>query len=184
MTHDGEPRVARRDFLTTASTLAMAGGLCAGYGTAGAMAARYLFPARPRAFEWVFLATLDRLKPGDSLVYSAPAGEKIALARQGSGTTEADFIALSSTCPHLGCQVHWEPQNDRFFCPCHNGVFDPSGVATGGPPAEAHQSLPRYSLKVENGLLYIQVPVERLTSPSGAKVAFLVEDSVGQPFTA
>jgi len=66
--------------------------------------------------------------------------------------------ALSSTCPHLGCQVRWEAQNDRFFCPCHNGVFDQSGVATAGPPGEAGQSLPKYELKVEDGLLHIAVP--------------------------
>ena len=67
------------------------------------------------------------------------------------------FAALSSVCPHLGCQVHWQPQNDRFFCPCHNGVFAPDGTGIGGPPGDAGQSLPRYPLKLENGLLFIEV---------------------------
>ncbi|MBI4577262.1 MAG: Rieske 2Fe-2S domain-containing protein, partial [Planctomycetes bacterium] len=75
-----------------------------------------------------------------------------------------DFLALSSTCPHLGCRVHWEVQNRRFFCPCHNGSFDAAGRATGGPPAEAGQSLPRYALRLEGGLLFIELPVE---TPSG-----------------
>ena len=73
-----------------------------------------------------------------------------------------DFVALSSTCPHLGCQVRWESQNNRFFCPCHNGVFDPTGKGIGGPPGEAGQSLAQYPLKVEGGLLHIAVPTTRL----------------------
>src|SRR5262245_47380162 len=100
----------------------MSGGLLAGYGAAGLIAARYLFPATADAKEWVFLATVDRLAPGESLVFRTSGGEKITLARRGEGRAAEDFVALSSTCPHLGCQVHWEPQNSRFFCPCHNGV--------------------------------------------------------------
>jgi len=170
-TPPAEPPHDRRRFLASASGLAMAGGLAASYGTAGAIAARYLYPARPDALEWVFLATLDRLAPGESLVFRSPAGEKVTLARRTAGATAADFIALSSTCPHLGCQVHWEPQNTRFFCPCHNGVFETSGKATAGPPADAGQSLPRYELAVEGGLLYIRVPVEQLRSATGERVA-------------
>jgi cytochrome b6-f complex iron-sulfur subunit len=171
----------RRGFLASASGLAMAGGLAASYGTVGAIAARYLYPAKPDALVWVFLATLDRLAVGDSMVFRSPAGEKVTLARRREGDTADAFIALSSVCPHLGCQVHWEPQNTRFFCPCHNGVFEPSGKAIGGPPAEAGQSLPRYELKVEAGLLYIRVPVEKLESPTGGRVAAFEVESRGAP---
>ena len=76
------------------------------------------------------------------------------------GDTADAFVALSSICPHLGCQVHWEPQNDRFFCPCHNGAFDASGKPTEGPPATAGQELTRFPLQVMNGLLFIQVPMQ------------------------
>ena len=167
----GDPSPDRREFLGRASSIAMAGGLAAGYGSAGLIAARYLFPARPIEREWVFLATLDRLPPGESLVFRAPSGERVTLARLGAGQTVEDFLALSSTCPHLGCQVHFEPQNRRFFCPCHNGVFEPSGRAIGGPPGDAGQSLPRFPLKVEQGLLYIEVPVEELFSATMERVS-------------
>lgn len=157
----------RRAFLSAASGLAMSGGLAAGYGTLGWMAARYLFPTAPREMRWMFVARAEELAPGGSLLYRAPTGEKIAIARQG----EESFIALSSTCPHLGCQVRWEAQNKRFFCPCHNGTFDPSGKATGGPPGEAGQSLPRYPLEVRSGLLYIEVPVDKLGDGMSASSA-------------
>jgi Rieske Fe-S protein len=157
MTDDG-----RRKFLERTGSLAMVGGLAAGYGTFAGMAGRFLYPAGPAPRRWQYVATVADFAPGQSIGYRAPNGNTVAITRQGSGGTAADFIALSSTCPHLGCQVRWEGQNNRFFCPCHNGVFDPSGKATGGPPAEAGQSLSRYPLAIENGLLFIEVPMERL----------------------
>lgn len=157
----------RRGFLSSVTSWFMAGGLVTGYGACAATGARYLFPARPRARSWLFVARADELRAGDSIAYRSPSGEKIAIARQGETGTSDDFIALSSTCPHLGCQVHWEGANNRFFCPCHNGIFDPSGNPLGGPPAEAQQSLPRFPLKVEGGLLYIDVPVEALADAEG-----------------
>jgi len=152
----------RRGFLASTTSWFMAGGLFAGYGACAATGARYLFPPKGRARSWLFVARADELRAGDSIAYRSPAGEKIAIARQADTGSVEDFIALSSTCPHLGCQVHWEGANQRFFCPCHNGTFDPSGNAISGPPAEAQQSLPRFPLKIEGGLLYIDVPVEGL----------------------
>ena len=136
----------------------MAGSLAASYGTFAVMAGRFLYPPGGGAAEWMYLAEASSLAPGDSFVYRAPSGAGIAVARVGSAGSADDFLALSSTCPHLGCQVHWEPDEDRFFCPCHNGTFDRLGKATGGPPAAAGQSLPRYPLKLEGGLLHILVP--------------------------
>jgi len=151
----------RRSFLTGASRAAMAAGLVGGYGGFAAIAGRYLYPARTEEVVWQFVAEVAGIKVGDSIRYHGPSGETINIARRARGGGADDFIALSSTCPHLGCQVRWEGQNNRFFCPCHNGVFDPSGKAIAGPPGEAGQSLPRYRLKVDDGLLHIAVPPPR-----------------------
>ena len=156
--------VERRTFLSGASTAAMTVGLVAGYGAFGTMAIRYLYPAGASKKSWLFLADVDRLRPGESLVFRAPTGATVAVARQGSAGTIEDFIALSSVCPHLGCQVHWEAQNDRFFCPCHNGTFDRTGKGTGGPPGDAGQSLSRYPLRLEGKLLFIEVPIEGIAA--------------------
>lgn len=149
----------RRDFLSAATGVAMAGGLAAGYGTLAVMAGRFLYPTDDKSVGWRFVATVDQLKPGAAMTFVAPSGAPVVVARQGEGETAEDFIALSSVCPHLGCRVHWEAQNDRFFCPCHNGVFDPEGNATEGPPAQAKQRLKEFPVKVENGLLYIEAPL-------------------------
>jgi Rieske Fe-S protein len=164
---DAKLTLERRSFLSLLGSVAMASGLVAAYGTLAAIMARFLFPASTKPTGWMFVTTTARLAPGGSLVYRTPAGATVNIARQGRGATVEDFVALSSTCPHLGCQVHWEPQNDRFFCPCHNGVFDAQGNAVSGPPAEAGQSLPRYPLHVAGPLLYIEVPLEQVAMGPG-----------------
>lgn len=172
----------RRTFLDKTSRAAMVTGLVGGYGGLGAIAVRYLYPARPDELTWQYVAEVAEIAVGEAVRYRGPAGETINIARQGREGRSEDFIALSSTCPHLGCQVRWEGQNDRFFCPCHNGVFDPSGVAIEGPPAEAGQVLARYPLKVEGGLLHIAVPVSRLVSGEPARGEILaLDDGVTGP---
>ena len=159
----------RRAFIEKASKATMAAGLVGGYGGLAAVGVRYLYPARPDEMSWQYVSEVDRIPVGGALRYEGPSGETINIARQGGAGTADDFVALSSTCPHLGCQVRWEGQNERFFCPCHNGVFDPTGVATEGPPAEAGQRLAVYPLKVEGRLLQIAVPMVRLVSGEEAQ---------------
>jgi Rieske Fe-S protein len=179
--HAAEPSPAadaktlgRRDFVATVSSLAMAGGLVAGYGTLGAFAGRYLFQDNDDT-DWLFVAAANSMKPGDSLSFESPVGVRVVVTRksdaaQDRAAEEADFLALSSVCPHLGCRVHWEGQNNRFFCPCHNGTFDANGTATGGPPLAAGQSLPKYPLKIEHGMLFIRLPI-RSVGDSGRRLA-------------
>ena len=47
---------------------------------------------------------------------------------------EKQVRALSATCTHLGCQVHWDGEGKRFRCPCHGGVYDVTGKVLEGPP--------------------------------------------------
>lgn len=152
----------RRRLLRWFGIGAMTAGLVAGYGAFAAVFGRFLYPARPGRRGWLYVTRTGDLAPGDSLPYQLPDGQPITLLRRGEGAGAEDFLALSSTCPHLGCQVHWQPQNERFFCPCHNGVFTPDGIAVSGPPADAGQSLPPYPLKVENGLVFLQVPLDHI----------------------
>ncbi len=144
----------RRSFL---SHILMGLGLAGGYGTFAAMAGRYLYPARAAKASWKFVAVMNDFAKGDSLLYRTPSGQTITITRMDENNDAKDFIALSSVCPHLGCQVHWESNNNRFFCPCHNGAFNAQGEATGGPPKDANQSLPKFNLKIEKELLFIEL---------------------------
>jgi Rieske Fe-S protein len=166
----------RRGFLKQASRAAMAAGLLGGYGGFAAVAGRYLYPARAEDLMWQFVTETDAVAVGQAIRYQGPSGETINIARRARNGDADDFIALSSTCPHLGCQVRWEGQNNRFHCPCHNGVFDPSGKAISGPPGEAGQWLPRYALRVESGTLHIGVPRPQLATESTDKPGVVAVD--------
>ena len=135
----------------------MATGLAAGYGACAAHAARFLYPNDPPA-PWTYVARAVDLAMGSSLEFRAPTGVSAVIARQHDTGEVSDFVALSNVCPHLGCKVFWESPNNRFFCPCHNGTFDRAGVATGGPPFKAKQTLIKFPLKLEDGLLFVQIP--------------------------
>lgn len=63
-----------------------------------------------------------------------------------------DFIAMSNVCTHLGCHVRWVAGQNKFFCPCHDGVFDKYGNVVSGPPPRA---LDRYEVKTQDAHLYI-----------------------------
>ncbi len=64
------------------------------------------------------------------------------------------YIAMSNICTHLGCHIRWIADQNHFFCPCHNGVFDSSGNVVAGPPP---RPLNRYDVKVENDQLFVLV---------------------------
>lgn len=61
------------------------------------------------------------------------------------------FTLFHIHCTHVGCPVRWNPQADRFFSPCHGGVFDREGRVLAGPPP---RPLDRYEYKIEKGILY------------------------------
>jgi len=64
------------------------------------------------------------------------------------------YIAMSNICTHLGCHIRWIAEQNNFFCPCHNGVFDISGSVLAGPPP---RPLDRYDVKVENDQMFVLV---------------------------
>lgn len=64
------------------------------------------------------------------------------------------YIAMSNICTHLGCHIRWIAEQNHFFCPCHNGVFDIAGNVIAGPPP---RPLNRYDVKVEEGQLLVLV---------------------------
>ncbi len=62
------------------------------------------------------------------------------------------YVAISSSCMHLGCPVNFVPAAQRFICPCHGGVYDIQGKVNGGPPV---RPLDRYYTRVVAGRVQI-----------------------------
>ena len=50
-------------------------------------------------------------------------GRKIGVYKDADGTIHA----VSTRCPHLGCQVKWNPDEKTWDCPCHGSRFDIDG---------------------------------------------------------
>jgi menaquinol-cytochrome c reductase iron-sulfur subunit len=63
-----------------------------------------------------------------------------------------DFVAMSNVCTHLGCRVRWIADQEQFFCPCHNAIFDRDGQVVAGPPP---RPLDRYDVMVEDDQILV-----------------------------
>ncbi len=75
-----------------------------------------------------------RIKVGR--VEDFPVGS-VTLFRQGKfylAHLDGGFLALYRVCTHLGCIISWEAEQQRFWCPCHAGVFNMKGEVLAGPP--------------------------------------------------
>jgi Rieske Fe-S protein len=133
----------------------MGAGLLLSYGLFAVQGLLFLIPPRlaPRTRR-IFAGQVDQFEVGALKSVLDLQGNEILIQRSAKA-----LRAFNSTCPHLGCRVHWESDRKRFFCPCHNGVFDENGVATEGPPAAAGQSLATLPLEVDarSGVVYLEV---------------------------
>lgn len=59
-------------------------------------------------------------------------GEKAGAYRDEDG----QLHAVSPRCPHLGCQLAWNPAEKTWDCPCHGSRFDCQGKLLSGPAQE------------------------------------------------
>jgi menaquinol-cytochrome c reductase iron-sulfur subunit len=153
-------RVSRRQFLSY--TLTGVGGFMA----AGMLAPMVRFaidPVLQPAKEGEFIAVTDvkelsnEPKRFDFKVKQVDAWyeSEITLSAWVFKQENGDILALSPICKHLGCTVDWEGNGheSRYFCPCHNGLYEKDGTNVPGTPPPAPLNV--YDSKVENDTLYL-----------------------------
>lgn len=103
---------------------------------------------RPPAAGRLAIAREAELRAGEARYFEYPAGEQAVLVKLRSG----ELVAYEQRCPHLSCAVVYQDAGQRFYCPCHDGVFElRSGVPTAGPP---RRPLARVRLEREGGVVY------------------------------
>ena len=78
-------------------------------------------------FKAPFQALLDVL-PGKSGIVDYE-GEKVGVYRNEAG----ECFYVTTRCPHLGCQLAFNPDERTWECPCHGSRFDYRGKLLNGP---------------------------------------------------
>ena len=72
--------------------------------------------------------SVDDLPPGHGGIVEID-GKKMGVYRDEQG----ELLAVSVKCPHLGCQLEWNPAEKSWDCPCHGSRFDVHGALLNGP---------------------------------------------------
>lgn len=71
---------------------------------------------------------LKKLETGKGTVLEYE-GEKVGAYKDENG----QVFLVSAVCPHLGCELAWNPQEKSWDCPCHGSRFDYKGRLLDGP---------------------------------------------------
>ena len=104
----------------------------------------------------VAVARVGELAENEWRVFNYPDqyGQGILVNLPGKG-----LVAYSDVCTHLSCAVLYQPDNQKFHCPCHEGSFDAfTGNVLAGPPT---RPLPLIELRIKDGIVYAVREVER-----------------------
>ena len=65
-------------------------------------------------------------------------GEKLGVYKDTDGT----LYPVDIRCPHLGCQLEWNPDEKSWDCPCHGSRFDRFGNLISGPAQTGAHAAP------------------------------------------
>ena len=65
-----------------------------------------------------------------------------------------EIVALSLMCSHQMCRIEWKPDDERYLCPCHDGVFAADGSVIYGPP---ERPLRRLTVTIEGNEAVLDV---------------------------
>ena len=66
--------------------------------------------------------TADSLEPGHGGIVTVD-GERYACYRDEAG----ELHRISARCPHMGCELAWNPDEKSWDCPCHGSRFNVDG---------------------------------------------------------
>ena len=66
----------------------------------------------------------------------AKDGQKAAKGLAKGLFRETEEGQVRRVCPHLGCELKWNPEEKTWDCPCHGSRFDREGNLLEGPAQE------------------------------------------------
>lgn len=89
------------------------------------------FKGLAREFLSVPKTTLNALAPGHGGIVEVD-GKKAGVYKDEMGKC----YIINPRCPHLGCQLEWNPDERSYDCPCHGSRFRFDGALLSGPAKE------------------------------------------------
>jgi cytochrome b6-f complex iron-sulfur subunit len=138
--------VGRRRFLSQA---VMGFGLLFGVGLLALRFFQFLVPSqRATRYEPILIGAESRIPVGEAI--SLDIGDQKILVLK----TEKGVVAFSRRCTDLGCLVSWSKDRQQFLCPCHQGVYDKTGLNIAGPPP---RPLDRFQIVRKGEQLYVNI---------------------------
>lgn len=75
--------------------------------------------------------TAETLERGSGAVVETPEGKAGVFKTEENVIRQVDIV-----CPHLGCELTWNPDERSWDCPCHGSRFDSEGRLLDGPAQE------------------------------------------------
>lgn len=72
--------------------------------------------------------TLENIENGHGKIITFD-GDKVGVYKDNSGKA----YAVSTKCPHLGCELKWNSDDLSWDCPCHGSRFDYKGMLLDSP---------------------------------------------------
>ena len=135
---------SRRDFI---ANIILGTGTVLALGSLAYRFLEYLYPVIPP----IKLVEVPAGKPDDI------PSDGVRLVQLAEGPVmlekaEKEVRAFSAICTHLGCTVQWHPEEKKFICPCHQGVYDFNGNVMSGPPPRPLQKL---QVKVRDDQVFV-----------------------------
>jgi Rieske Fe-S protein len=64
-----------------------------------------------------------------------------------------EVIAMTAECPHLGCKIDYDRDQDHFVCPCHDSSFGLDGSVNDGPSPRPMDQL---EARVRDGVIEVR----------------------------
>lgn len=146
---DDDGGMGRRAFLALGVGLA---GACyagaIGYPIYRYLAAPVAKAAKEGQVSEVALPGAEKLESGAALMFKFGSRPAMLIHHK-----DGAWTALEAVCTHLACTVQYEPQNDRIYCACHGGVYDPrTGANVAGPPP---RPLKQFKVEVADGQVVV-----------------------------
>jgi Rieske Fe-S protein len=70
---------------------------------------------------------------------------RVWLVRRKAEVADAEnsVVALTATCPHLGCTIQHDAKENHFVCPCHRACFNLNGEKVSGKRGGQQNHAPR-----------------------------------------